>query len=115
VLVVEDDAELRDLYRITLTIAGYAVIAVEDGFDALQRIEQFIPSAVILDMELPRLGGRDVHRELAAHPETRNIPIVVVSGTDISDLNSADFACVLKKPIQPDAIVDTIDRCLGLR
>jgi CheY-like chemotaxis protein len=51
VLVVEDDKELRDLYRSTLTIAGYVVPAVEDGLDALRLIDQgIVPSAMVLDM-----------------------------------------------------------------
>jgi len=112
VLVVEDDAGLRDLYRAALTSAGYAVVAVEDGLDALRRIDDWAPSAVVLDMALPRLNGRDVSRELKSRPDTCNIPIVVVSGSDIRDLDPADFACVLTKPIHPEALVSAVERSL---
>ena len=112
ILVVEDDPELRALYRIALVAAGYSVIAVEDGLDALLHIEMNMPRAVVLDMELPRVGGRDVHRELVSRPETRDIPVVVVSGTDISDLKFDDFACVLRKPIDVQSLVDAIDHCV---
>jgi CheY-like chemotaxis protein len=111
VLVVEDDTSLRELYRSALVSAGYSVVAVEDGIDALRRVERDAPQAVVLDMALPRLGGRDVQRELRSRPETSRIPIVVVSGTDISDLNAADYAAVLKKPIHPEAVVYAVDRC----
>jgi CheY-like chemotaxis protein len=80
VLVVEDDPQLRELYRMTLRSAGYAVIAVEDGLDALQFTEQVIPAAVVLDLGLPRVGGRDVQQELAAHQATRDVPIILVTG-----------------------------------
>jgi len=112
VLVVEDDPGLRDLYRAALTSAGYAVVAVEDGVDALRRIDDRVPSAVVLDLGLPRLNGRDVSRELKSRADTRDIPIVVVSGTDTRDLNPADFACVLRKPIHPEAIVTAVERSL---
>jgi CheY-like chemotaxis protein len=111
VLVVEDDSSLRELYRSALVSAGYSVVAVEDGMDALRRVERDAPQAVVLDMALPRLGGRDVQRELKSRPETSKIPIVVVSGTDISDLNESEYASVLRKPIHADAVVYAVDKC----
>ena len=112
VLVVEDDPAVRVLYRHALMAAGYAVVAVEDGIDALRAIERRVPDAVILDLGLPRLGGRDVQHELMSHAETSRVPIVVVTGMDVSDLNSADFACVLRKPIDPEQLVLAVDNCL---
>ena len=70
------------------------------------------PHAVVLDLALPRLDGRDVSRELRARADTRDIPIVVVSGTDMRDLDLEDFACVLRKPIHPEALVYAVERCL---
>ena len=112
ILVVEDDPSLRELFRTALTSAGYAVVAVEDGIDALRRVEHKAPQAVVLDLALPRLDGRDVSRELRASPGTRDIPIVVVSGTDMNDLNPDDFACLLRKPIHPEAVVFAVERSL---
>ena len=112
ILVVEDDPSLRELYRSTLRSAGYAVVAVEDGIDALRRVERHPPDAVVLDLDLPRLNGRDVHRELKAVPDTQHIPIVVVSGMDTSDLDPRDFACVLNKPIDSDTLVVAVQNCL---
>ena len=112
VLVVEDDPALRELYRSALRNAGYMVVAVEDGADALRYIEQRRPSAVVLDLALPRVDGRDVNRELKSRPDTRNIPVVVVSGTDMSDLDPHDFASLLMKPIQPEALVWAVDNSI---
>ena len=112
VLVVEDDAPVRQLYRAALTSAGYAVVAVEDGVDALRRVDAETPNAVVLDLGLPRLGGLDVHRELKARPETSNIPVVLATGTDISHLDPKDFECVLRKPISAEALVTAVEDCL---
>ena len=95
-------------------IAGYNVAAVEDGVDALRHIEASTPHAVVLDIELPRMGGLDVQREIASHTETRGIPIVVVTGT-LGELNPKDFACILRKPISPEALVEAVERCLRAR
>lgn len=112
VLVVEDDPTLRELYRNALTIAGHAVVAVEDGIDALRRVERRRPDAVVLDLGLPRVSGRDVERELKANPETSHIPIVIVTGNDVSDLNPSDFACVLRKPVSVEKLVAAVQDCL---
>lgn len=115
ILVVEDDPAARSMFRLALQSAGFVVIAVEDGLDALHRVEVQKPDAVVLDLALPRLDGRDVHRELAARPDTLDIPIVVVSGTDTSDLNPDDFACVLRKPVNPDVLLTAVENCLRQR
>ena len=111
VLVVEDDPELRTLYRTTLALAGYAVTAAEDGIDALRSIESHAPDVIVLDMVLPRLDGRDVHRELMSNAVTASIPIVVVAA-DTSGLERSDFACVLQKPVDLDDLVAAVERCL---
>jgi CheY-like chemotaxis protein len=111
-LVVEDDPQLRRLYQDSLRlIGGYTVVAAEDGVAALRYCDTAIPEAVVLDLGLPRLSGRDVQQELATHLETRDIPIIVVTG-DSSSLNIADFACVLRKPIDVADLVAAVQRCL---
>jgi two-component system phosphate regulon response regulator PhoB len=112
VLVVEDDPQLRDMYRMALRAAGYVVVAVEDGADALRQIEQALPALVVLDLGLPRLGGRDVHSELKARPDTRDIPVVVVTGADMNKIDASDFACILRKPCDADRLVVAVEQCL---
>jgi two-component system, OmpR family, phosphate regulon response regulator PhoB len=113
VLVVEDDPGLRALYRAALQVEGFPVVAVEDGVDALRYIETTRPAAVVLDMQLPRLAGRDVHREIAGRADTRNIPIIVVTGGDIDDLNPSEFACILRKPFDAESLVNAVRDCLA--
>ena len=111
VLVVEDDAQLRELYRMALRAAGYAVVAVEDGLDALEFAAQTVPTAVVLDLGLPRVGGMDVQQELAAHAATREVPVILVTG-HTGPINESDYACVLRKPILPEQLADAVSNCL---
>lgn len=113
ILLVEDDRDTRELFRLRLRAAGFRVIAVEDGVDALRIVESDRPALVVLDLGLPRLNGRDVQRELAARAETRHIPIVVVTGTNPSGLGPADVACVLRKPVDPEALAASVIACLA--
>ena len=109
VLLVEDDPSTREIFRVALRHAGFVVVAVDDGLAALQRIESDPPDIVVLDMGLPRLGGRDVLREIRANPNTRPIPIVIVTGTDVVDLNERAGIPVLTKPVDPDTLVRTVE------
>jgi CheY-like chemotaxis protein len=109
VLLVEDDAATRDLFRFAFRNAGFLVTAVEDGLDALRRIESDPPDVVVLDIALPRLGGRDVLRELRANPQTRGLPVVIVTGTDVTDLNERAGVPVMRKPVDPEELVTTVE------
>ncbi len=116
VLIVEDDRALRELYRTVLRQAGYEVGAVEDGTDALHRLEHWTPDVVVLDLALPRLDGRDLRHELRSRAETRDVPIIIVTGTDTSDLDQNDFAAILRKPIDADALVNAVNAAVrGIR
>jgi DNA-binding response OmpR family regulator len=115
VLVVEDDHQLRTHYRSALKAAGYEVIAVEDGLTALQHVELTPPDAVVLDLGLPRLDGRDVYRELTSNPGTSRIPVVIVTGQPLSDRDLMEFSCVLHKPLHAEALIQQIEQCVRSR
>ena len=112
VLIVEDDPSLRSLYRALLQLEGYTVVAVEDGIDALRHIELNPPAALVLDLGLPRLGGRDVQREIPGRMELRGIPIIVVTGEPTDDLDPNDYVCILRKPLEPQALISAVRNCL---
>lgn len=100
------------MYRRLLTTAGYTVAAVSDGWDALQYLERQLPDAVVLDLALPRVQGLDVYRELRANPQTHAVSVVVVTGSDISPFEAADFRHFLRKPVNPEALVAAVGNAL---
>lgn len=111
ILVVDDDADLRRLFRMTLSVAGYDVQEAGDGIEALQLIENHPPDLVVLDLALRALDGISVQQELAARAITRHIPIVIVTGSSV-DLTGLNVACVLRKPVMPEELVKTVVECL---
>jgi DNA-binding response OmpR family regulator len=110
-LVVEDNIDLRRLFRTALSMAGYDVDEAADGLEALRMIENRAPDLVVLDLMLHALDGVSVQQELAARAITANIPVVIVTGSDI-DVVGANVACVLRKPVLPDKLVRTVRTCL---
>ena len=112
ILLIEDDPNDADLAMRSLRKSGVpaAVVHVEDGEDALAYLAaedgRRLPSLVILDLNLPRLHGLDVLREIRAVERTRILPVVVLtSSREERDLEAAyahganSYVC---KPIPPD-------------
>ncbi len=79
VLVVEDDADIRDTVAYNLRQEGYQVRAVADGAAALEATRQRAPALVILDLMLPRVDGLEVCRRLRAQPTTASVPILILT------------------------------------
>ena len=111
ILVVEDDEDLRRLFRTALVLAGYDVVEAGDGLEALLRIDQAPPDLVVLDIVLPRLSGIAVQQEIAAQAVTRQIPIVVITGSGMEP-SEMQVACFLRKPVSPEQLVDVVEQCL---
>jgi two-component system, OmpR family, response regulator MprA len=83
VLVVEDDAAIADVLRRTLRQEGHEVRSAEDGVQALELAESFVPDLVILDLGLPKLDGVEVCRRLRAESDA---PILILTArTDTDD------------------------------
>ena len=62
---------------------------------------------------MPRLNGREVVDELRSNTATQKIPVIIVTGTDASDLDPKHFACILKKPINVDEPADAVKKCVA--
>ena len=112
ILIVEDDEDLRAAFRIALALAGYEVLEAGDGLEALRIIDHSPPDLVVLDYILPTVSGEIVSQELASHVLTRNIPVIMVTGS-ARDLSGFDVACVLRKPITPEELVNKVETCLA--
>ncbi len=79
VLVVEDEDALSALLQYNLDKEGYAVTVAGDGEEALVLIDEQMPDLVVLDWMLPKVSGVEVCRRLRARPETRNLPIIMLT------------------------------------
>jgi DNA-binding response OmpR family regulator len=112
VLIVEDDPDLRRMFRTALTLAGFDVLEAGDGYGALNTIDQHPPDVIVLDLGLPAVSGHVVLQELAAKAHTRQIPVVVVTAMP-GEHRYESAKCVLRKPIAPDRLVDTVRGCLA--
>lgn len=79
VMVVEDDAAIATLLRYNLEKSGYRVEEAVDGQEAVTRIAETKPDLVLLDWMLPTMSGIEVCRQIRRRPETRELPVIMVT------------------------------------
>jgi CheY-like chemotaxis protein len=112
ILVVEDDDVLANMYRSALRGAGFEVDIAGDGLAALDDIDTDHPDLVVLDMHLLQIGGERVLHEVASTPDTRDIPVIVVTGAnDTAPVGRA--LAILRKPCDPGDLVALVNQTLN--
>jgi len=111
ILIAEDDADIRGLFRHALVLAGFDVQEAGDGLAAVQLIDDSPPDLVVLDLGLPYLSGHAVRLKITSQPHTRNIPIIVVTGR--AEHRDVSVSSVLQKPVTPDRLVEEVRKCFA--
>jgi two-component system cell cycle response regulator len=77
VLLVEDNADKRQLLKVALEMAGYNVTVAADGVEGLQAVESHQPDLIVTDVTMPRMDGYEMVRRVRANPSTRFIPVII--------------------------------------
>jgi len=111
ILVIDDDASIRDLMTRTLRRENYAVVTAESGEQGLALAREIRPAVIILDVMLPTLDGWSVLTKLKSDPELADIPVVMQSILDEASkgfmLGAAEY---LTKPIDRRRVIEVISR-----
>lgn len=116
VLVIEDDAELRQIYRQALEREDYTIYEAVDGADALERLEEILPDLVILDMMMPRMGGPTLLQMLRQNPRFSQVRLVVITAYPQFRESALNYEVdqFLTKPVRPAEIVQAVRAALDL-
>ena len=112
ILLVEDDADTRELYRAAFELEGFWMAEAPGADEAFEYAQDVMPDAILTDIGLGGNGGDgiDLVRRLKALPKMRGIPVLAVTGRDPSQLpeHAGLFSDVLIKPILPDVLISRI-------
>jgi DNA-binding response OmpR family regulator len=116
VLLVEDDESVRQLVRLTLQMNDFEVVEAKDGLEGLLLLDLHRPDAVILDLMMPDVGGERMLAQLRATPETKRVPVVIITGKPevppevVGLVGQENF---FPKPFDPDAIIERLKALIG--
>ncbi len=112
ILVVDDDEEVLETIQLILEIGGYDVEPLDNAELIFERIEEFQPDLILLDIVLGKIDGREVCNQIKSLYETRNIPILMMSGLyDVKEVQRMvpapdDF---MQKPFKMDVLLEKIE------
>ncbi len=124
VLLVEDDANVRNLLRRMLEKEGWAVAEAENGRVALERVSEQAPALILLDLMMPEMDGFELVAELRKHKVWRSIPIVVLTAKDITSEDRLRLKGEVTKILQKesstweellDDVRDLLQKCIRQR
>jgi DNA-binding response OmpR family regulator len=88
VLVVDDEREIRDLLRISLSEEGYEVVVASNGEEAIGLAKTENPQLILLDIEMPGIDGIEICKRLEADEKTRCIPIIMMTSRGDRDVEA---------------------------
>jgi CheY-like chemotaxis protein len=109
VLIVEDDADLRDMMAQLLAIEGYKAEAVPNGRAALDYLRRGdFPEVILLDLMMPVMDGWEFRRRQREDPRLADVPVVVLSALDPSRAADLEGAAFLKKPLDFDRLLELV-------
>ncbi len=82
VLLVDDEAYLREIYSLELSREGYEVLLAKDGAEGLEMVARERPDAILLDLQMPVKNGFDVLASLSHDTKLKRIPVIILSNVD---------------------------------
>jgi two-component system alkaline phosphatase synthesis response regulator PhoP len=116
VLIVEDDADIRELIRYNLAQEGFVVEEAADGTQALEKVKRRVPDLLLLDLMLPGMPGLQVCRQMRAERETAHLPILIVTakGTEVDKVLGLEMGAddYVVKPFSPRELVARVKALL---
>lgn len=118
ILVVEDNSDILLLLKLVLESAGYQVITLEDGKEALTQLETIRPRLIVMDIMMPEISGLQVSRQIKEKPHYQSLPILLVSALD--RLQEDQFFhskadAIIYKPFDLDHLIEKVSELTDIR
>ena len=117
IALIEDDASIREMYKMKLELSGYNIVTAEDGKEAVELVKKENPDLILLDILLPKKDGFEVLEEIknSKDEKVKSIPIIMLSNLsskeDISEakkLGASDY--FVKAKIAPEEVAEKVRR-----
>jgi len=118
ILIIEDEKVLIGLLEKRMKKEGYDVAIARDGEEGMKKVREYSPDLILLDMVMPKRDGFQVMEELAADPELKKIPVIIVSNSGqpveidrVKKLGAKDW--LIKTEFDPKEVVNKVVAQIG--
>ena len=120
ILVIDDENDIREIAQLSLEMmGGWTVLTARSGQEGIDKAIAAQPEAILLDVMMPVLDGYETCRRLKRDPETKNIPVVLLTakGRDLDKRLGYEVGAVdyIVKPFSPSRLIERIQEILGVR
>lgn len=116
ILIAEDELDIRELIKITLTFSGFEVVAAEDGRRAVELAADGPYDLIMMDVQMPHMDGYQACREIKKMRELRHVPVVFLSAkgqsSEVNEGLGAGAIDYMLKPFAPDELITRINQIL---
>jgi len=114
VLLADDEPDILEISRIALeTVGGFEVLVCSSGEKLLERLSEFQPDLVVVDVLMPDMTGPEVFEEIRRRPEFDEVPVIYLTGViqeeELEDLRKTGVADIILKPFDPMTLADRIN------
>lgn len=117
ILIVDDSASMRQMVSFTLKNNGYEVVEAIDGADALSKVKSNAVNMVVTDLNMPKMDGITLIKELRKNPPTKFVPIVMLTTESQAEKKqegkTAGASGWIVKPFQPDQLIGVVKKLIG--
>lgn len=118
ILIIEDDRYILKMYQLKLSLEGYTVDIAENGKDGVEKVKEFMPDIILLDILMPEMDGFEVLKIVKGETETKDIPILIMSNLGQEDHIQKGMALgavgyVVKSQFTPSKVVEKIKEVIG--
>lgn len=117
VLIVEDNADNREIYSAILRHRGHSVAEAENGEDGVRMAREMLPGVILMDVSMPGMNGLEATRLLKADALTAAIPVIAVTAHAMSEdrarVEAAGCDSYLAKPVEPRRVLEEVERMLA--
>ena len=113
ILIIDDDPEIVKYLDKIFKNNGYDTLIANDGTEAEKIVQDIVPDLITLDLDMPSKWGPRFYRALTQKKETKNVPVIVISGLASGDHAIRNAVKFFSKPFNPDQLMETVHETIG--
>jgi DNA-binding response OmpR family regulator len=116
ILVVDDDDDVLETIQLILEIGGYDVEPLNDAEQIFERLDEFKPDLILLDVVLGKIDGRVICSQIKSHDDTKKIPVLMMSGLyDLKEVQEMECAPddFMSKPFKMEVLLEKIEKLVN--
>lgn len=113
ILIIEDDRYISKMYQLKLSLEGYVVQVADNGRLGVDKVKEFMPDIILLDILMPELDGFEVLQIIKSDENTKDIPVLIMSNLGQEDhiqkgMEMGAVGYIVKSQFTPSKVVETI-------